>query len=132
MYFFHICIMCRYEQELQSLPKENGFPVFDIILLGMGPDGHTCSLFPGHPQVNETSRSVTYILDSPKPPKERITLTLPVVNNARHVFFLATGKDKAPRIQEVIEKKASFPSALVQPSHGELLWFVDTIAMDLC
>lgn len=108
---------------------ENNLPVFDIILLGMGPDGHTCSLFPGHPQINEKERWVTYILDSPKPPKERITLTLPVLNNAHHVYFVATGKDKAPRIEEIVNHTATFPSALVQPTHGELLWFVDKAAM---
>ena len=101
------------------------------MLLGMGPDGHTCSLFPGHPQVNESTRWVTFIEDSPKPPKDRITLTLPVLNNSRYVFFLATGKDKAPRIQELRSNQATFPSALVRPVEGEFVWFVDHDAMNV-
>ena len=121
-------MLCRYEEELRSLPQQDGFPVIDIVLLGMGPDGHTCSLFPGHPQVNESTKWVTHITDSPKPPSERITLTLPVLNNASHVFFIATGKDKSPRIQELLHQTASFPSALVRPTAGELLWFVDSAA----
>ena len=119
----------HYERELQYLPHEDGYTVFDIIILGMGPDGHTCSLFPDHKEVEVTSQNVTYILDSPKPPKERITLTLPVLNHAKHVFFLATGKDKAPMIKSIREKKSAVPSARVQPQHGELIWFVDDQAM---
>ena len=119
----------HYERELQSLPHEDGYAVFDIVILGMGPDGHTCSLFPDHPEVEVTSRNVTYILDSPKPPKERITLTLPVLNHAKHVYFLATGKDKAQMIKAICEEKSTVASARVHPQHGELIWFVDDQAM---
>ena len=104
---------------------EDGYAQFDVILLGMGPDGHTCSLFPNHPEVSVQSRNVTFILDSPKPPKERITLTLPVLNRASHVFFLVTGKDKGPMIRVIREGTTSVPSALVAPNKGELVWFVD-------
>lgn len=121
----------RYEIELQSLPIKNGFPQFDIVLLGMGPDGHTCSLFPDHSQVNEMNKWVTFINDSPKPPCERITLTLPILNNAKAVFFIVTGKDKYSKMKEIIHHASSCPSALIKPTHGDLIWFVDPDVMHM-
>ena len=120
-----------YETKLQCLPKKDGYPVFDIIILGMGPDGHTCSLFPGFPEIYITSSSVASIIDSPKPPLERITLTLPVLNHAKHVFFLVTGKDKSPVVNAIKEGKSQLPAAKVKPIDGELIWFVDDAAMGL-
>ena len=106
-------------------------PRFDLILLGMGEDGHTASLFPNHPLLHETRHWVTAITDSPKPPPDRITLTLPVINNARHVAFLAAGPGKADILPQVLESDTSstaLPARLVQPSDGELYWFVDEAA----
>ncbi|MFN8453840.1 MAG: 6-phosphogluconolactonase [Anaerolineae bacterium] len=104
-------------------------PPFDLILLGLGEDGHTASLFPGHPLLNETERWVAPIFDSPKPPPERITLTLPVINNARTVIFIAAGAGKADALAEIFGANESrLPAELVKPASGELRWFVDEAA----
>ena len=71
------------------------FPVFDICFLGVGPDGHVASLFPGHATVRESERSVITELDSPKPPPERISLTMPVLNASTRVWFVLAGADKS-------------------------------------
>lgn len=81
-------------------------PVFDVVLLGMGPDGHVASLFPGHPGLlvdstglGEVTLAVT---DSPKPPASRVSLSLPAVNNARRVWIAAWGEEKAPAIAAAV------------------------------
>ncbi len=107
----------------------DGWPRFDLILLGMGEDGHTASLFPGHPLLNETSRWVAPIFDSPKPPPERITLTLPVINQAANVAFITTGAGKADALRRIWEPEdESLPAGRVQPEDGTLHWFVDEAA----
>lgn len=106
-------------------------PRFDLILLGMGPDGHTASLFPNHPLLHETSAWVAPVFDSPKPPPERITLTLPVLNAARAVAFVVTGASKAQALAQVFDPQTPWgavPAGLVQPTNGELTWFVDDAA----
>lgn len=103
---------------------------FDLILLGMGPDGHTASLFPGHALLEETKRRVAFIKDSPKPPSQRITLTLPCINGARNVFFVTTGASKADFVArcaiDVSKLEADpLPSARVRPTNGSLVWYID-------
>jgi 6-phosphogluconolactonase len=121
-----------YEQTLRKFFQlEAGpFPVFDMILLGMGPDGHTASLFPGTAGLQEKSRLViANWVDKLK--ASRITLTLPVLNAARCVAFLVSGTDKADALHAVLEGDApgeQYPSKLVRPTQGKLIWLVDRAA----
>ncbi|KAH0590495.1 putative 6-phosphogluconolactonase [Termitomyces sp. J132] len=122
-----------YEKELirEFAQKDSArFPIFDLILLGMGPDGHTASLFPGHELLAEEDRWVAYLEDSPKPPPRRITFTYPVINHASRVVFVATGKEKVETLTQVLDHPENgLPSARVRPVYpGHLYWFVDDAA----
>jgi len=101
-------------------------PKFNLLLLGMGPDGHTCSLFPDHPLLKEQGLWVAPIKDSPKPPPQRVTLTFPVINNASCAIFVCTGESKAEVVKKILEDpNCKLPSALVKPLAGELHWILD-------
>lgn len=107
------------------------FPTFDLILLGLGPDGHTASLFPSHELLTKEDRWVAHLNDSPKPPPQRITLTYPVINHANAVAFVATGESKQDVLAEIMDdpSKRSLPASRVRPvNNGQLFWFVDNAA----
>ena len=104
-------------------------PRFDLILLGMGPDGHTASLFPGHPAVEEKTRLVVRVDGAPKPPPSRVTFTLPLLNAARHVAFLVTGADKNAALRRVLNGDPSLPAARVAPRDGTLAFLSDAAAL---
>ncbi|KAK0711100.1 hypothetical protein B0H67DRAFT_555136 [Lasiosphaeris hirsuta] len=124
----------QYEQVLvRSFASRDSvkLPIFDLLLLGCGPDGHTCSLFPGHELLRETSAWVAPIEDSPKPPPRRVTLTLPVVNHSVRVAFVATGAGKQGIMKEIFEQGNGLPCALVNEGTGERCsWFVDNAAVE--
>jgi len=109
-------------------------PDLDLILLGLGEDGHTASLFPGSPALQEKARFVA----APWVEKlnaYRITLTLPVLNNARSVVFLVTGASKAAILREIIyadRKPKEYPAQAISPTNGAVSWLVDTVAARLC
>lgn len=94
--------------------------VFDIVLLGMGPDGHTASLFPGHPVLAARSAPVAPVRGSPKPPPERVTLTLPVLQRARFTLLLATGAEKRDALARALAGDASVPVALLGDGLDEI------------
>ena len=107
-------------------------PIFDLLLLGCGPDGHTCSLFPSHPLLRESDAWVAAIEDSPKPPPKRITLTLPVVTHSVRVAFVATGAGKKEIMKQIFDSTdQSLPCALVNEAAGDRVsWFVDEPAVE--
>lgn len=118
-----------YEEEIRkALPfTADKVPRFDVIFLGMGPDGHTASLFPGTQGLSEKTRLVLKN-HVPKFNADRISFSFPLINNAANVIFLASGEDKAEVLAEVLEGVAGHPAASVMPVSGKLFWFVDRAA----
>ena len=118
-----------YARELAALPRDaSGRPRFDLILLGLGEDGHTASLFPGDPALLEERAWVRAVRAS-KPPPDRLTLTLPVINASRAVLFLVQGAAKRSALQAVRRRDPRVPASLVQPVNGELRFIVDREAL---
>ncbi len=122
-----------YEEKIKrTLSVEAGaFPRFDMILLGLGEDGHTASLFPGHPALQESRRWVVPVFNAPKLPPVRLTMTLPVINTACQVVFVAAGPGKTCVIADVLHPATEgpvLPARMVNPVNGELHWFIDQAA----
>ncbi len=122
----------HYEKILQrELPLgPQNIPMFDLILLGMGDDGHTASLFPGSSILNEQSQLVATVFVE-KLQSWRLSFTYPLINHASHVALLVTGQSKAEKIKQVlVDKTGSNPVEGIQPQ-GELTWFLDVDAASL-
>ncbi len=124
----------EYEEVLQHyFNKGTNEPTFDIVLLGMGDDAHTLSLFPGHADaVNEQTKWCTYLwLEQQN--MYRITITAPITNAAHSIAFIVSGSGKAAALNNVMHKPydpKKYPSQIIKPVHGELHWFVDEAAMN--
>jgi 6-phosphogluconolactonase len=122
----------RYEAELAGsfgVQPGSGFPAFDLVLLGMGADGHTASLFPGSPALAETRRWVV-ANEVATLGATRLTFTLPLLNASRAALFVVAGADKAARVEQVVLKRAPLPlpAQLVRPHGAEPDWLVDAEA----
>ena len=105
----------------QQLP-----PALDLLILGIGDDGHICSLFPGHPALSITDERVTVVEDAPKPPPKRMTLTMPYVLASRHTWVVAVGPRKAPVLKQALERRsASTPIDLVIAQSMDVTVFTD-------
>jgi 6-phosphogluconolactonase len=116
----------------ENLPAESGWPAFDLLLLGLGSDGHTASLFPGDNKTLE-SGNLCEVAIHPQTAQKRITLTLPVINHAGNILFLVTGKEKAEIISTIFRNKrhTNLPASLVQPAFGNVTWLLDQEAASL-
>ena len=125
----------EYERVLRSFFASrglvaNGLPRFDLVLLGMGADGHTASLFPGTGAVREQGRLVVALWVA-RFSSHRITMTPPLINNAACAMFLVAGEEKAETLRAVLESSFqpdTFPAQAIRPSEGELIWLVDRAA----
>ena len=122
-----------YENHLRSFFDGLPWPRFDLVLLGMGEDGHTASLFPNSAALRETSHWVVPSRNE-QSGQDRITVTAPAFNHARHVMFLVTGEKKAQRLKEVLRRPAGseqLPVQAITPIDGNLEWLVDSEAASL-
>ena len=119
------------EEAAQRYAVRLGDTPLDLVLLGMGDDGHTASLFPNTPELGETTAR-TVVTDSPKPPHTRISLSLRTLGEARRVLFVVAGASKAERLSEVLAQAQSpsptVPAAMVRSANGPPEWFVDELA----
>ncbi|GAB4390002.1 MAG: 6-phosphogluconolactonase [Thermodesulfovibrionales bacterium] len=120
----------RYEAEVRKCLGQGEVPSFDLVVLGLGQDGHTASLFPGAESLHEKERLALPVYGG-DPEGWRVTLTLPVLNNARNVLFLVSGGGKAEIVRSILEDPAarfSYPAGLVSPLQGNCTWLLDAAA----
>lgn len=115
----------EYEDELALLATQHGETIYrhDLVLLGMGDDGHTASLFPGTAALQEQLRRVLANF-VPKFESWRLTMTLPLLNQARHVLFLVSGEKNPELLDKVLGGDTQYPAALVNPPNGQLTWMI--------
>ena len=124
----------RYEQDLLAYAKKSKsqYPPLDMVLLGVGDDGHTASLFPDTAALDETKHLAVAVNTNDSTANERISITYPVINNAENIFFLVDGKGKAGVIKKIIKNKnCDLPAARVRPEHGRLFFVLDKEASSL-
>jgi len=122
-----------YQQKLIKFfqRKEDEFPLFDLIFLGIGTDGHTASLFPGQSALNEMKRWVVAVKGG-NPDVNRLTLTFPVINRGKQIVFMISGKKKASVVKTALKGiQSGLPAQLVQPLKGTLIWLLDREAASL-
>ncbi|QLG43924.1 6-phosphogluconolactonase [Costertonia aggregata] len=121
----------RYSAVLkENLPEINAIPQFDLVILGMGDDGHTASIFPHEIHLWDSQR-LCEVATHPDSGQNRVSITGKLINNAKSVVFLVTGASKASKITEIIGRQKDFekyPATLVRPTSGRLLWFLDDSA----
>jgi 6-phosphogluconolactonase len=124
----------RYSKEILEFTRQrDGMPVFDMIILGLGEDGHTASIFPSNILFMD-SEKICEVASHPLSMQKRITLTGRVINNADLVTFIVTGKKKAEIVEKIIKKSSTeenFPASRIVPVHGELRWLLDKEAATL-
>jgi 6-phosphogluconolactonase len=111
--------------------RRGEMPRFDLILLGLGIDGHTASLFPGSPAVREVFRPVAAVYSGAAAIPQRVTFTFPIITAAAHVLFLVAGGEKAKVVKSVLVDGALLPAAMARPTNGRLLWLLDREAAAL-
>jgi 6-phosphogluconolactonase len=120
-----------YSRQVAALLELHGGRI-DVALLGMGPDGHTASLFPGHPQLDAPPGTLAVsVAGAPKPPPDRVTLTAEALNRAADALFLVAGADKAPKVRAALRgpyDPRATPAQLVRPPAGRVTWLLDAAA----